>query len=123
MCKDTTSVTGNVKRPKEANLKPFTPMTAKQAAEASARARSIRKQVRAEMLNTVVQSYNFGEELSKALKKGDLDKVTLLKEAMKLIGLTHDQSEEAVTKMQIDATTDNKTALSGQIEFVVPQKN
>lgn len=123
MCKDTASVTGNVKRPKEANLKPFTPMTAKQAAEASARARSIRKQVRAEMLNTVVQSYNFGEELSKALKKGDLDKVTLLKEAMKLIGLTHDQSEEAVTKMQIDATTDNKTALSGQIEFVVPQKN
>lgn len=123
MCKDTTNVTGNVKRPKEANLKPFTPMTAKQAAEASARARSIRKQVRAEMLNTVVQSYNFGEELSKALKKGDLDKVTLLKEAMKLIGLTHDQSEEAVTKMQIDATTDNKTALSGQIEFVVPQKN
>lgn len=123
MCKDTTSVTGNVKRPKEANLKPFTPMTAKQAAEASARARSIRKQVRAEMLNTVVQSYNFGEELSKALKKGDLDKVTLLKEAMKLIGLTHDQSEEAVTKMQIDATTDNKTALSGQIEFVIPQKN
>ena len=123
MCKDTTSVTGNVKRPKEANLKPFTPMTAKQAAEASARARSIRKQVRAEMLNTVVQNYNFGEELSKALKKGDLDKVTLLKEAMKLIGLTHDQSEEAVTKMQIDATTDNKTALNAQIEFVVPQKN
>lgn len=122
MCKDTTSVTGNVKRPKEANLKPFTPMTAKQAAEASARARSIRKQVRAEMLNTVVQSYNFGEELSKALKKGDLDKVTLLKEAMKLIGLTHDQSEEAVTKMQIDATTDNKTELSGQIEFVIPPK-
>ena len=85
----------------------FTPMTAKQAQEASIRARNLRKQVRAEMLNTVIKNYNFGEELTKALKKCDLDKVTLLKEAMRLIGLQHDQSEEAVQK--IDIKSDNKT--------------
>lgn len=84
----------------------FTPMTAKQAQEASVKARNLRKQVRADMLNKVVQSYDFGEELAKALKKGDLDKVELLREAMKLIGITHDQSEEAVQK--IDIKSDNK---------------
>ena len=119
MCKEPNNVNGSVKKSREANLKPFTPMTAKQAAEASVRARAIRKQVRAEMLNTVVENYNFGEELTKALKKGDLDKVTLLKEAMRLIGLQHDQSEDAVTKLQVDATTDNKTQVVGQVDFVV----
>ena len=96
----------------------FTPMTAKQAQEASIRARNLRKQVRAEMLNTVIKNYNFGEELTKALKKCDLDKVTLLKEAMRLIGLQHDQSEEAVQK--IDIKSDNKVTSNSplQIKFV-----
>lgn len=95
---------GQIKR--EQNLVKFTPMTSKQAQEAAVKARNIRKQVRAEMLNKVVQNYDFGDEMVKALKKGDLDKVTLLKEAMRLIGLQHDQSEEAVQK--IDLKSDNK---------------
>lgn len=92
----------------------FTPMTAKQAQEASVKARNLRKQVRAEMLNTVVSSYNFGEEMLKALKKGDLDKVTLLKEAMSLIGLKYDQSEDAIQKMEVksDAKVDSKLEVS-----------
>lgn len=100
----------------------FTPMSAKQAQEASVKARNLRKQVRADMLNKVVQSYDFGEELTKALKKGDLDKVELLREAMKLIGITHDQSEEAVQKIDIKA--DTKTNLVGgvQIEFTEAPK-
>ena len=95
---------GQIKR--EQNLVKFTPMTSKQAQEAAVKARNIRKQVRAEMLNKVVQNYDFGDEMVKALKKGDLDKVTLLKEAMRLIGLQHDQSEEAVQK--IDLKSDSK---------------
>lgn len=116
MCKDgeKTSVKtpGQIKR--EQNLVKFTPMTSKQAQEAAVKARNIRKQVRAEMLNKVVSNYDFGEELTKALKKGDLDKVTLLKEAMRLIGLQHDQSEEAVTKMEVktDAKVDSKLEVS-----------
>jgi hypothetical protein len=119
MCKEDDSVSKDVKNPPRspksgALLKPFTTLTAKQAQEASVRARNLRKQVRADMLNKVVQNYDFGEELTKALKKGDLDKVTLLKEAMRLIGLQHDQSEEAVTKMEVktDAKVDSKLEVS-----------
>ena len=110
MCKDEDSVADGVQKPKKnpvpKGLTPFTVMNAKQAQEASVRARNLRKQVRAEMLNKVVSNYDFGEELTKALKKGDLDKVTLLKEAMRLIGLQHDQSEEVVQK--IDLKSDSK---------------
>lgn len=95
------------KKPKNTRPQAFTPMNARQAQEASVRARNLRKQVRADMLNKVVQNYDFGEELTKALKKGDLDKVTLLKEAMRLIGLQHDQSEEAAAQ-KIDLKSDNK---------------
>lgn len=104
MC-DNSEPTGE-KKAKKPLPQAFTPMNARQAQEASVRARNLRKQVRADMLNKVVSNYDFGEELTKALKKGDLDKVTLLKEAMRLIGLQHDQSEEAVQK--IDLKSDNK---------------
>ena len=118
MCKDGDSVSGGVQKPKKnpvpKGLTPFTVLNAKQAQEASVRARNLRKQVRADMLNKVVSNYDFGEELTKALKKGDLDKVTLLKEAMRLIGLQHDQSEDAVTKMEVksDAKVDSKLEVS-----------
>ena len=119
MCKDEDSVADGVQKPKKnpvpKGLTPFTVMNAKQAQEASVRARNLRKQVRADMLNKVVSNYDFGEELTKALKKGDLDKVTLLKEAMRLIGLQHDQSEEAVQK--IDIKSDNKVATSGTLNI------
>lgn len=121
MCKDSESVGGKVDKRKTLPQL-FTPMTARQAQEASVKARNLRKQVRAEMLNKVVANYDFGDEMLKALKKGDMDKVSLLKEAMALIGLKYEQSEEFVNRMQIDATTDNKTELSGQIEFVIPPK-
>jgi hypothetical protein len=118
MCKEGDSVSDGVQKPKKnpvpKGLTPFTVLNAKQAQEASVRARNLRKQVRADMLNKVVQNYDFGEELTKALKKGDLDKVTLLKEAMRLIGLQHDQSEDAVTKMEVksDAKVDSKLEVS-----------
>lgn len=107
---------------KKKNTRPqaFTPMNARQAQEASVRARNLRKQVRAEMLNTVVQNYNFGDELMKALKKGDTKKVELLQTAMRLIGLHYDQSEDAVNKLQIDATTDNK--VDNTVHFVLGER-
>ncbi len=86
--------------------RPFTPMTAKQAQEASVRARNIRKQVRAQLLEHLVNNYEFGPEMIKALKKGDLDKVELIQKAMRLVGLTHDQSEEAVQNIKVDSKSD-----------------
>jgi len=124
MCKDEGSVADGVqktkKNPVPKGLTPFTVMNAKQAQEASVRARNLRKQVRAEMLNKVVSNYDFGEEMVKALKKGDLDKVTLLKEAMRLIGLQHDQSEEAAAQ-KIDLKSDNK--VDGKVEISVTGLN
>lgn len=110
---------GQIKR--EQNLVKFTPMTSRQAQEASVRARNIRKQVRAEVLRKVVENVDFSDELMKAIKKGDTKRIEMLQTAMRLIGLHYDQSEDAVNKLHIDATTDNKTAVTGKIEFVLPE--
>jgi hypothetical protein len=102
-------------------LKPFNSVTAKQAAEASARARNIRKQFRAKLLDAAVNDGKIDELFLKALKSKDADQLALVEKALKIVGLLHDQSEDAVTKLKVDATTDNKTALSGKIEFVLPE--
>lgn len=112
----------SVSKPKKVVGRPFTPMNAKEAQEASVRARNLRKQVRAEMLDKLVSNLDLGDEMLKAIKKGDLDKINLLQTALRIVGLTHDQSEDAVTKLALDAKTENKTELSGEIKFVLPQQ-
>lgn len=107
MCKnDENGVENSVKKPKKSNGVVFTPMTAKEAQKASVRARNIRTQVRAQLLEHLVNNYNFGDEMLKAMKKGDMDQVELIQKAMRLIGLTHDQSEDAVQNVKVDAKTD-----------------
>lgn len=120
------SIKQNVKNPPRsprsgAILKPFNSVTAKQAAEASARARNIRKQMRAKLLDAAVNDGHIDELFLKALKSKDADQLALVEKALKIVGLLHDQSEDAVTKLKVDATTDNKTALTGKIEFVLPE--
>ena len=100
------SADGGAKKRKMPTGIPFTALTAKQAQEASVRSRNLRKQVRAQMLDTLVNNLDFGAELLKAIKKGDTDQINLLQTAMKIVGLTHDQSEDAVQK--IDIKSDNK---------------
>jgi len=105
----------------------FTPMTAKQAQEASVRARNLRKQVRSQMLEKLVNDLDFADELEKAIKTGDLDRMNLLQTALKIIGLHHDQSEDAV-KSGIsvkasqggdpDSKTDQPQSLKVDIEVV-----
>lgn len=127
MAESDKSIKQNAKNPPRsprsgAILKPFTTVTAKAAAEASARARNIRKQVRADMLEKLVSNMDFGEQLLKAIKAGDSEKVDIITKALTLVGLTHNQSEEAVSRLKVDATTDNKMAMSGKIEFVLPEQ-
>lgn len=107
---------GQIKR--EKNLIKFTPMTSRQAQEAAVRARNIRKQVRSEVLRKVVENVDFSDELMNAIKKGDTKRIEMLQTAMRLIGLHYDQSEDAVNKLQIDATTDNK--VDNTVHFVLP---
>ena len=105
---DTSGKTNGVKRQMPLGQR-FTPMNAKQAAEASARARNIRKQVRAQMLDTLVNNLDFGNEMLMAIKTGDMEQVSLIEKAMTIVGLTHNQSEEVVNKIQLDANVDAKT--------------
>ena len=99
----------------------FTPMTARQAQEASVRARNLRKQVRAQMLNKLVANMDFADEMLKAVKRGDLKQIELIQTALKIVGLTHDQSEEVVNKIQLDANVDAKSDVAAKIEFVLPK--
>lgn len=113
----------------------FTHLTAKQAQEASVRARNLRKQVRAQMLETLVTELDFGQEMKKAILSNDVDRVNMLQTALRVIGLTHDQSEDAVSKSkQIsatatasnqstdgDSTNDGNQTLKLQFEIVDPE--
>ena len=109
------SVSKDVKNPPRspksgALLKPFNSVTAKQAQEASARARSLRKQMRAQLLEAAIQDAKIGDLYVKAIKTKDADLMKLVETGLKIVGLTHDQSEEAVTKMEVktDAKVDSK---------------
>ena len=116
MCKDKAISDGNgEKKRRVPNAVVFTPMTAKQAQEASVRARNLRKQVRAQMLDTLVNNMDFGNEMLKALKTGDNDRIELIESALRIVGLTHNQSEDAVQR--VDAKLDAKT--NGKVEVVV----
>jgi hypothetical protein len=123
MCKEkeTNSESNGEKKQRKPLPQAFTPMTAKQAQEASVRARNLRKQMRAQILQAAVDE-GIDKLFRKALKSSDLDQMALIEKALKLTGLDFGSSEEAVNKLQVDAKTDNKTELSGQIEFVIPTK-
>lgn len=101
---------------KKPNTRPqaFTPMNARQAQEASVRSRNLRKQVRAQILHTIVTELDLGQELKKAILSGDPDRVNLLQTAFKMIGLHQDQSEEGKAKPTISATAETKTSNDGQ---------
>ena len=120
MCKDSEENGGGKKKMPAGRI--FTVMNAKQAQEASVRARNLRKQMRAKLLDAAIQDGKIDELYVKAIKTRDADLMKLVEQGLKIVGLTHDQSEDAVTKMQIDATTDNKTDVTGKVEFVIAQK-
>lgn len=106
--KEENGASSSAGKPKKVPGIPFTRLNARQAQEASVRARNLRKQVRAQILETLVDNMNFGEEMLKAIKKGDTDKAELIIKALTLVGLTHNQSEDAVQKVSVDSKSDSK---------------
>lgn len=122
MCKDKDNgAQDGAQKPRKVIGIPFTPMNAKQAQEASIRARNLRKQMRAQLLDAAIKE-GIDKLFVKAMKSGDADTMACIEKAIKIVGLSHDQSEEAVTKIAVDAKTDNKTEVSGEIKFVIPPK-
>jgi len=111
------SVSDNVQKPKKnpvpKGLTPFTPLTAKQAQEASARARSLRKQFRAKLLETAINE-GLDKYFAKAIKTMDADAIAVVEKAAKLVGLDFASSEEAVQKLDLksDSKVDAKLSVT-----------
>lgn len=125
MCKEDDSVNKDVKNPPRspksgALLKPFNTLTAKQAQEASVRARNLRKAMRAQLLDAAINDAKVGELFVKAFKTRDTELMKLVETGMKIVGLTHDQSEDAAAQ-KIDLKSDNK--VDGKVEISVTGLN
>lgn len=98
------SVKGSKKRPQNANLQPFDSVSAKQAQLVSARARSLRKQMRAKLLETAINE-GIDKYFAKALQTMDADAIAVVEKAAKLVGLDFGSSEESVQKVDVKSDT------------------
>lgn len=116
MCDD---VKKDVKKPpcsprSGAPLRPFNSVTAKQAQEASVKARNLRKAMRAQLLEAAVNE-GIDKLFQQAIKKKDKDLLEIVEKSLKLTGLDFASSEDAVQKL--DVKSDNKVTASGPINI------
>ena len=95
-----------VNKPKSqgGNLTPFTSVTSQQAQAAAAKARNLRKKLRAEFLQVAVDA-GIGHVFREAIMTGDTDKMAVVEKAMKLVGLDFGSSDEAVQKVDVKSDT------------------
>ena len=112
------SVEKSLKPKRKSNGRPFTKENAKAMQLSAARAKKMRKEARAKMLQAMCTSLDLGKELVDAIKKNDLTKITIVDKALHIVGLQHDQSPDAqAQKISLDAKTDNK--VSGNVNITV----
>lgn len=98
--------------------RPFTKDNAKQMAISAAKAKAMRKEARAKMLQAMCTSLDLGRELVDAIKNNDLTKITIVDKALHIVGLQHDQSPDAqAQRISLDAKTDNR--VSGNVNITV----
>ena len=98
--------------------RPITKENAKQYQLSAARAKRLRKEARAKMLLALTESMDLGKELLKAMKGQDEKYLGMIEKATRLVGLQHDQSEDAIAqKISLNAKTDNK--VSGNVNITV----
>ena len=89
--------------------RPITSENAKQMAISAAKAKKIRKEARNRMLQTLVTDLDLGSELVKAWKHCDDKQMALIEKALRIVGLHHDQSPDAVAqKIALDAKANVK---------------
>lgn len=87
------------------------PFTKENAAEMGARGRNtrkLRKEARDKMFLTLVNKLDLGEELIKAIQRGDETLITVLDKAVKMVGLHYDQSEESTQNIKVESKSDVK---------------
>lgn len=93
--------------------RPFTTESARACKHLADAAKARRKQVRAEMLETLCTKANLGEELFAAMKAGDEKRMNAIEKAIRIVGLHFDQGEEAIQRL--DVKSDNKVDTKLQI--------
>jgi hypothetical protein len=103
-------VTRIVNKPKSegGNLTPFTTVSAKAAVEACNRAKALRKQMRAQILEDAING-GIGKLLLKAIQSGDLDQMTICEKAMRLVGLDYASSDEVKHGFSVKASAGGET--------------
>ena len=98
--------------------RPITKETAKQYQLSAARAKRLRKEARAAMLQAMCTKLDLGDQLVDAIRKNDLTKISIVEKALTIVGLTHNQSSEAIAqKISLNAKTDNR--VSGNVNITV----
>lgn len=87
--------------------RPITKENAKEFQLSSARAKKMRKEARAAMLQAMCTKLNLGDELVDAIRKNDATKMSIVEKALVIVGLTHNQSSEAIAQ-KLDIKSDSK---------------
>mgnify|MGYP003419680798 CR=1 FL=1 len=88
------------------------------AAEMGARGRNtrrLRKEARDKMFLTLVNKLDLGEELIKAIQRGDETLITVLDKAVKMVGLHYDQSEDSSQNINVKS----ESSVKGKLEVSV----
>lgn len=102
-----TSVTKSPKPKRKSPGRPFTKENAKAMQLSAAKAKAMRKEARAKMLAAMCTSLDLGKELVDAIRKNDLTKISIVDKALHIVGLQHDQGEDAIAqKISLNAKTD-----------------
>lgn len=94
------------------------PFTKANAAEMGARGRNtrrLRKEARDKMFLTLVNKLDLGEELIKAIQRGDETLITVLDKAVKMVGLHYDQSEDSSQNINVKS----ESSVKGKLEVSV----
>ena len=87
--------------------RPFTKENAKAMQLSAAKAKRLRKEARAKMLAALTTRLDLGDELYRAMHSKDEKYLGMIEKATRLVGLQHDQSEDAIAqKISLNAKTD-----------------
>jgi hypothetical protein len=105
--------------PKKVIGRPITKENCRQYQLSAARAKKLRREARAKLLHGLVaEDVDMVAELKKAIRDNDETKISILEKAIKLVGLSFDQSDEGrIQNLHLDAKTDSK--VSGNVNITV----
>lgn len=104
--------------PKKVRGRPITKETAKAMQLSSARAKKLRKETRMKMLNAMCTELDLGQELVKAVKQNDDVKIGIVEKALRIVGLTHEQSQEALAQ-KLEIKSENNNTHNGSLKLVI----